>query len=185
LSQDLNTVVGRKHTFSFDTFGTMAALEDSSTLVVTELPPHTTSESLIASIEDASRKGKLKVKSIDDFTAGKVEIQINTPRTDRPESPVPRPERHPHAQPRLPRLSEHEAGAPVAMALADPAPRTEDNKKEGELTAARLMDWGTLELFKDPLTTMAAIDRPVHHLVILEFSGESVRGRKAKENQAG
>ena len=54
-------------------------VKDSSTLVVTELPPHTTSESLIASIEDASRKGKLKVKSIDDFTAGKVEIQINTP----------------------------------------------------------------------------------------------------------
>lgn len=52
---------------------------DKSTITVTELPPATTSESLIASIEDASRKGKLKVKSINDFTAEKVEIQIKTP----------------------------------------------------------------------------------------------------------
>ena len=54
-------------------------VKDKSTIVITELPPATTSESLIASIEDASRKGKLKVKSIDDFTAEKVEIQITTP----------------------------------------------------------------------------------------------------------
>ena len=52
---------------------------DKSTVVITELPPATTSESLIASIEDASRKGKLKVKSVSDFTAEKVEIQIKTP----------------------------------------------------------------------------------------------------------
>ena len=41
------------------------------------------------------------------------------------------------------------------------------------------------QIFKDQMTTMAAIDRLVHHSVILEFSGESVRARKAKENQAG
>ena len=41
------------------------------------------------------------------------------------------------------------------------------------------------QIFKAPMTTMAAIDRLVHHSVILEFSGESVRARKAKENQAG
>jgi len=34
-------------------------------------------------------------------------------------------------------LSDHDTGAPVAIALADPAPRTEDNKKEGELNCAR------------------------------------------------
>ena len=34
-------------------------------------------------------------------------------------------------------LSEHETGAPVAMALAAPAPHTEESKKEGELSAAR------------------------------------------------
>ncbi len=34
-------------------------------------------------------------------------------------------------------LSDHQTGAPVAIAVADPAPRTEDHKKEGELSAAR------------------------------------------------
>ena len=37
------------------------------------------------------------------------------------------------------------------------------------------------QIFKDPMTTMAAIDRLVHHATILEFDGESVRAQKAKE----
>jgi DNA replication protein DnaC len=37
------------------------------------------------------------------------------------------------------------------------------------------------QIFKDPMTTMAAIDRLVHHATILEFSGESFRAKKAKE----
>lgn len=37
------------------------------------------------------------------------------------------------------------------------------------------------QIFKDPMTTMAAIDRLVHHAVILEFNGESVRAQKARE----
>lgn len=37
------------------------------------------------------------------------------------------------------------------------------------------------QIFKDPMTTMAAIDRLVHHAVILEFNGESIRNQKAKE----
>ena len=36
------------------------------------------------------------------------------------------------------------------------------------------------QIFKDPMTTMAAIDRLVHHAVILEFNGESVRSQKAQ-----
>jgi len=40
------------------------------------------------------------------------------------------------------------------------------------------------QIFKDPLTTMAAIDRLVHHATILEFDGESVRTKKAKSRQA-
>jgi len=39
------------------------------------------------------------------------------------------------------------------------------------------------QLFKDPMTTMAAIDRLVHHALILEFDGESIRERKAKEQK--
>ena len=37
------------------------------------------------------------------------------------------------------------------------------------------------QIFKDPMTTMAAIDRLVHHAVILEFTGESHRAKTAKE----
>ncbi len=53
--------------------------KDESTVVIKEIPPTTTTESLTASIEDATRKGKLKVKSINDFTAEEVEIEIKCP----------------------------------------------------------------------------------------------------------
>jgi DNA replication protein DnaC len=39
------------------------------------------------------------------------------------------------------------------------------------------------QIFKDPMTTMAAIDRLVHHALILEFDGESVRAQKAQERE--
>lgn len=42
--------------------------------------------------------------------------------------------------------------------------------------------WG--QIFKDPMTTAAAIDRVVHHSVILEMTGPSVRTEQAKANQA-
>ncbi len=38
------------------------------------------------------------------------------------------------------------------------------------------------QIFKDPLTTMAAIDRLVHHSIILEFDGASQRVKRAGEN---
>ena len=38
-------------------------------------------------------------------------------------------------------------------------------------------------IFKDPMTTMAAVDRLVHHATILEFTGESVRANAAKQRQ--
>jgi topoisomerase IV subunit A len=53
--------------------------KDESTIVIKEIPPTTTTESLIASIEDAVQKGKLKVKSINDFTSENVEIEIKCP----------------------------------------------------------------------------------------------------------
>jgi len=52
---------------------------DESTVVIKEIPPTTTTDSLIASIEDATQKGKLKVKSINDFTSEDVEIEIKCP----------------------------------------------------------------------------------------------------------
>jgi DNA replication protein DnaC len=36
-------------------------------------------------------------------------------------------------------------------------------------------------IFKDPMTTAAAIDRTVHHATILELTGESVRAEEAKQ----
>src|SRR5258706_3188283 len=50
--------------------------KDESTVVIKEIPPGTTTESLIASIEDAANKGKIKIKSINDFTSEDVEIEI-------------------------------------------------------------------------------------------------------------
>jgi len=38
------------------------------------------------------------------------------------------------------------------------------------------------QIFKDPMTTMAAVDRLVHHAIILEFNGESMR---VPENEKG
>jgi topoisomerase-4 subunit A len=52
---------------------------DEASVVITELPPGTTTESLTASIEAAVEKGKLKVKSINDFTSENVEIEIKCP----------------------------------------------------------------------------------------------------------
>src|SRR5579859_409507 len=53
--------------------------KDDSTVVIKEIPPTTTTDSLIGSIEDASRKGKIKVKAIHDFTSENVEIEIQCP----------------------------------------------------------------------------------------------------------
>jgi DNA replication protein DnaC len=36
------------------------------------------------------------------------------------------------------------------------------------------------QIFKDPMTTMAAVDRLVHHAIILEFDGESLRVTRGK-----
>jgi topoisomerase-4 subunit A len=49
---------------------------DTNKLVIRELPFGTTTETLIASVEDAARKKKLKIRSISDFTAATVEIVI-------------------------------------------------------------------------------------------------------------
>ena len=37
-------------------------------------------------------------------------------------------------------------------------------------------------IFKNPMTTAAAIDRLVHHSVILEFSGPSIRTEEAEQS---
>ncbi len=49
---------------------------DNKTLVIREIPFGTTTESLIASIEGAIHKGKLKISSINDFTTEFAEIEL-------------------------------------------------------------------------------------------------------------
>ncbi len=50
--------------------------KNENTLVIRELPAGATTDSLTASIEEAARKGKIKIKSINDFTAEHAEIEI-------------------------------------------------------------------------------------------------------------
>ena len=54
-------------------------VKDDSTVTIKEIPPTATTDSLISSIEDASRKGKIKVRSVNDFTSEEVEIEIKAP----------------------------------------------------------------------------------------------------------
>ena len=54
--------------------------KDRKKIIIRELPYGQTSESLITSIENAAKKNKLKIASIDDYTTDKVEIEIKLPR---------------------------------------------------------------------------------------------------------
>lgn len=62
---------------------------DEKKIVIREIPFGTTTESLIASIEAAAQKGKVKISSINDFTTNNVEIEIELPRGVYAEEVVP------------------------------------------------------------------------------------------------
>jgi len=47
--------------------------------------------------------------------------------------------------------------------------------------ALALLTW----VLVDPMTTMAAVDRLVHHSIILEFDGETMRAPRHKEKGGG
>jgi topoisomerase-4 subunit A len=53
--------------------------KDDRRLVIREIPVGTTTDSLTASIEDAARKGKIKIRGINDFTAEQAEIELQLP----------------------------------------------------------------------------------------------------------
>jgi len=53
---------------------------DPKKILITELPFGTNTETLIASVENAARKNKIKIGSINDFTTENVEIEIKLPR---------------------------------------------------------------------------------------------------------
>ncbi|MDH5298852.1 MAG: DNA topoisomerase IV subunit A, partial [Desulfobulbaceae bacterium] len=54
--------------------------KDEKTIVIKEIPHSTTTESLSESIEKAARAGKIKILSINDYTAENVEIEIKLAR---------------------------------------------------------------------------------------------------------
>jgi len=53
---------------------------NEKTITITEIPYGTTTSSLIDSIEKAAKSGKIKILSINDYTAEEVEIEIKLPR---------------------------------------------------------------------------------------------------------
>lgn len=55
-------------------------IKDAKTLVIKEICYGTTTEAVIRSIDEAAKKGKLKIESINDYTARDVEIEIKLPR---------------------------------------------------------------------------------------------------------
>ncbi len=55
-------------------------IKDPKTLVIREICYGTTTESLIRSIDEAAKKGKIKIEVINDYTAKDVEIEIRLPR---------------------------------------------------------------------------------------------------------
>lgn len=55
-------------------------VKDPKTLVIREICYGTTTESLIRSIDEAAKKGKIKIEAISDYTTEKVEIEVKLPR---------------------------------------------------------------------------------------------------------
>ena len=53
---------------------------DEKTLIISEICFGTTTDSLIRSIDDAAKKGRIKIESINDYTSEKIEIEIRLPR---------------------------------------------------------------------------------------------------------
>ncbi len=55
-------------------------IKDPKTVVITEICHGTTTESLIRSIDEAAKRGKIKIEAINDYTSDKVEVEIKMPR---------------------------------------------------------------------------------------------------------
>lgn len=55
-------------------------VKDPKTLVIRDICYGTTTESVIRTIDEAAKKGKIKIEAINDYTAKEVEIEIKLPR---------------------------------------------------------------------------------------------------------
>ena len=80
-------------------------------------------------------------------------------------------------------LSEHESGAPAAIAIAEQAPVSEENKKEGELTCARRLYAGTA-LHGATVTGDALNCEPQSITLVVENGGDALFQLKANQPTA-
>jgi hypothetical protein len=80
-------------------------------------------------------------------------------------------------------LSEHESGAPAAIAIAAPAPVNEDTKKEGELTCARRL-YATTPLHGATVTGDALNCEPQSITLVVENGGDVLFQLKANQPTA-
>jgi len=55
-------------------------IKDPKTLIIREICYGTTAESLIRSIDEAAKRGKIKIEEINDYTSREVEIEVKLPR---------------------------------------------------------------------------------------------------------
>jgi len=62
---------------------------DDKTIVIREICPGTTTDSVIKSIDDAAKRGRIKIDSINDYTAENVHIEIKLPRGQHAEDLIP------------------------------------------------------------------------------------------------
>lgn len=62
---------------------------DDKTVVIREICPGTTTDSVIKSIDDAAKRGRIKIDSINDYTAEHVHIEIKLPRGQHAEELIP------------------------------------------------------------------------------------------------
>lgn len=53
---------------------------DAKTIIIREICYGTTTESLIRSIDEAAKRGRIKIEAINDYTSDKVEVEIKLPR---------------------------------------------------------------------------------------------------------
>lgn len=126
----------------------------SKKVVIREIPYGTTTESLIASMETATQKGKIKIGSIQDYTTDTVEIQVDLPRGVTAEETIPQLYAYTDCEVSLNSAitvirGRNPADLTVTEVLTDATKRLKDQiKAELELELAKLEDkkhWLTLE----------------------------------------
>jgi hypothetical protein len=73
----------------------------------------------------------------------------------------------------------HALELPIAPSVRGPQSAT-----SGAIITSNLVFGEWDRIFKNPMTTAAAIDRLVHHSVILEFDGPSIRAEEARKRNS-